>query len=496
VGDVQRCVAVGAVALVLACVLPSSAAAQRTSLACGKPITATLEAGAEDSYELATSSPATVVVDVVDVSGTIDLLHLETDDQETCMGLVSWRLNGDGELQVSDCIGHDSGRYALSMHVVSEGPDNCAEPMLCGEFPYVRRLVDAGQVDAYSVPGKPGDQVTIRATSVGGTVGSMRVRLFGPDGSMIPGTESCSGTLNTTLHAAGNYTVLISACGLPTPGLYLLGFESPSCPTGPEVTHLGIARADGTPLPPDNYDDRGRPVYLREVGGSGFVLVFEAQPGPSHAAVGLSAFDYDPGSASVLPDLQVLVSRPLGNGSAAVCDKTRPDIGGVPAVPSLDFDLTQSVSDAVNDFGCRIDNGAGVPAGVASQDACTSFTDGTFHFIEPSSTLQYCMLVSQPWAFRRGRTIVKARVRDMQGHLGAPREMAIQVGPTNPPYCSGDCNDDGQVTVDELITGVSIALESRPLGDCDSFDDDSDGSVTIPELIKAMISALNGCPAT
>jgi len=61
--------------------------------------------------------------------------------------------------------------------------------------------------------------------------------------------------------------------------------------------------------------------------------------------------------------------------------------------------------------------------------------------------------------------------------------------------CSGDCNIDGTVTVDELITGVNIALSARPVGVCPSFDTDDDGLVTVEELIAGVNSALNGCPA-
>jgi hypothetical protein len=49
------------------------------------------------------------------------------------------------------------------------------------------------------------------------------------------------------------------------------------------------------------------------------------------------------------------------------------------------------------------------------------------------------------------------------------------------------------VTVDELIKGVNIALGSRPLDDCPSFDSSGDGELTIDELVKAVNAALNGC---
>jgi hypothetical protein len=62
------------------------------------------------------------------------------------------------------------------------------------------------------------------------------------------------------------------------------------------------------------------------------------------------------------------------------------------------------------------------------------------------------------------------------------------------PACVGDCNGDGQVTVDELITGVNIALGSADLDTCPVFDSNGDGSVTVDELITAVNNALLGCP--
>ena len=60
--------------------------------------------------------------------------------------------------------------------------------------------------------------------------------------------------------------------------------------------------------------------------------------------------------------------------------------------------------------------------------------------------------------------------------------------------CVGDCDGDGQVTVDEIITGVNIALGTRPLSDCRVFDRNGSGEVEIDELIAAVGFALGGCP--
>jgi pimeloyl-ACP methyl ester carboxylesterase len=60
--------------------------------------------------------------------------------------------------------------------------------------------------------------------------------------------------------------------------------------------------------------------------------------------------------------------------------------------------------------------------------------------------------------------------------------------------CEGDCGGNDQVTVDELIKGVSIALGSLPLGACGAFDLNGDGVVSVDELITAVSRSMNGCP--
>ena len=59
--------------------------------------------------------------------------------------------------------------------------------------------------------------------------------------------------------------------------------------------------------------------------------------------------------------------------------------------------------------------------------------------------------------------------------------------------CAGDCNGDGEVTVDELIIGVNIALDTASLSRCSALDTNHDGIITIDEIIAAVNTALNGC---
>jgi hypothetical protein len=61
--------------------------------------------------------------------------------------------------------------------------------------------------------------------------------------------------------------------------------------------------------------------------------------------------------------------------------------------------------------------------------------------------------------------------------------------------CAGDCDASGEVTVDELLIGVGMALGEASPESCAAFDNDLDGAVTVDEILAAVSNALNGCPA-
>lgn len=62
--------------------------------------------------------------------------------------------------------------------------------------------------------------------------------------------------------------------------------------------------------------------------------------------------------------------------------------------------------------------------------------------------------------------------------------------------CPTDCNGNGEVTVDEIIRGVSVALGEGRYRTCPPGDVDTDGDVTVDELLQGVHGALHGCPAT
>jgi hypothetical protein len=58
------------------------------------------------------------------------------------------------------------------------------------------------------------------------------------------------------------------------------------------------------------------------------------------------------------------------------------------------------------------------------------------------------------------------------------------------PPRMGDCNRDMKVSVDELVTGVGIALEQMPLSACPAADGDKDGIVSVNDLLGSVGGAI------
>lgn len=66
--------------------------------------------------------------------------------------------------------------------------------------------------------------------------------------------------------------------------------------------------------------------------------------------------------------------------------------------------------------------------------------------------------------------------------------------PTGPPgTCLGDCDDSGDVRVNELLIGVNIALDQAELAACPAFDRDGSGEVEVSELVGGVNNALGSC---
>ncbi|MEO8602929.1 MAG: hypothetical protein ABI629_10160 [bacterium] len=194
---------------------------------------------------------------------------------------------------------------------------------------------------------------------------------------------------------------------------------------GPTITKMGVARADGQVTQPVATTSDGTPVYARPI-GSGFFLYVEARQGQSNRLPGTSTFNSIPGNPDALPDFQIVVSRPLGNGSAKVCDNgSPPPPGGVPAVDPPTFGGTQASADAINDLACRFDYRGN------SAEACTRNNSQDAAFVVANSRVQFCTAagVGSEIAFPVGDTRVTVRLRDVQGAPGKPASIIIRVLP-------------------------------------------------------------------
>lgn len=60
--------------------------------------------------------------------------------------------------------------------------------------------------------------------------------------------------------------------------------------------------------------------------------------------------------------------------------------------------------------------------------------------------------------------------------------------------CVGSCNRDSEVTINEILTMVNIALGTAAPADCEPGDANRDGEITVNEILAAVNNALNGCP--
>ncbi len=191
---------------------------------------------------------------------------------------------------------------------------------------------------------------------------------------------------------------------------------------GPVITLLGLSRADGKEVSPSGTEG-GIPVYTTRV-GSGFQLIVEVKVGSGGYEPGKRLTASEP---MARPDLEMEFSRPLGDGSAAVCDKRRPQIGGVPAINPTNWKESQKISDTLLDASCRFETF------IESSSSCTVNKRGDFSFVKPDSMVQYCMVVAKAWEFQEGDTTVSARVRDVEGNPGPVAQLIIRRLPPGTP---------------------------------------------------------------
>lgn len=93
-----------------------------------------------------------------------------------------------------------------------------------------------------------------------------------------------------------------------------------------------------------------------------------------------------------------------------------------------------------------------------------------------------------------------ATVSVLLNTFGEPQPTATPTPPAPTPtptpgatVCVGDCSGDGDVTVDEILTMVNIALGTGTTAACPAGDANLDGDITVDEILTAVNNALSGC---
>jgi hypothetical protein len=198
------------------------------------------------------------------------------------------------------------------------------------------------------------------------------------------------------------------------------------------------------PLQPVGTTAEGIEIFQHPANtGAGFLVVVEARPGLGGATLGRCNMGYNEFDPGTRPHIQVLASQALGAGSPLVCDAPReatqtgtgcggappsfPPLdfseGGIPAIDPPVFDpASQTVADALNDFGCRMTfNTVDSP--------CTVTASGNPRVVATDSQGQFCS--ESAWSlfdrFHSGDTMLTARWRDNAGTLGPPKQIIVRV---------------------------------------------------------------------
>lgn len=74
-----------------------------------------------------------------------------------------------------------------------------------------------------------------------------------------------------------------------------------------------------------------------------------------------------------------------------------------------------------------------------------------------------------------------------------PRCSSTPGATPGPEACVGDCDGSNDVTVDELLTMIDIALGQQNIANCEAGDNDASGDISVDEILRAVTLALVGC---
>ena len=132
-----------------------------------------------------------------------------------------------------------------------------------------------------------------------------------------------------------------------------------------------------------------------------------------------------------------------------------------------------------------------VPTATATVDPPTA-TATSSSTATPSPTPSATETVTLPTATDTALVATRTPSASPSATVSSSQTPTSTLTPTPIP-CSGDCSQDGMVTVDELVRAVYIALGNGATAECPAVDVNRDGQVTVDEVVQAVNAELQGC---
>jgi parallel beta-helix repeat protein len=204
------------------------------------------------------------------------------------------------------------------------------------------------------------------------------------------------------------------------------------------------------------------------------------------------------------PSIRINIGNAVGAPGDSVQVTVSLDVSGASVAATVNDISFSAQALALDPTTCRVNStiGKSINASVLSSDATSTTVRVLVQSSQntapiPSGPLYTCAFriaaAALPGTYRLDNVLALVTTSDGATITGVPgANGAVSVSLIG-HACSGDCDGDGTITIDELIVGVNIALGNRPVDDCLSLDPNGDGMVTINELIAAVGNAVNGC---
>jgi bacillolysin len=176
---------------------------------------------------------------------------------------------------------------------------------------------------------------------------------------------------------------------------------------------------------------------------------------------------------------------------------TRMDIGNPALSQTSDnfvtFDVADRDTGTFNVFAANLTTGArGLVATVINGSGVPGYTgdDSAIVYSQSDDSPTEFSLLRQPLAADHITPNGPAVPVLANADFGVIYRRGAFLGP--PPGCVGDCNGNGTVSIDDVLSLVNIALGTAR-ATCTAGDANGDGQITIDEILMAVNAALIGC---